>query len=132
MISLSYHLHASPQRVWRALVDPSDIERWSSAPAKMSEHEGDVFELWNGDIWGHNRKMQAPIRLVQEWYSGKWEQPSTVTISLTALDNGGTLVELEHTDYPKEEEAELIQGWTDYYFYPLKELVEKWGNSVDN
>ncbi|MBI5613657.1 SRPBCC domain-containing protein [Candidatus Gottesmanbacteria bacterium] len=123
-IQKSYTLNTSLTRVWDALVNPQTIDLWGGGPAKMSEKEGSEFSLWSGDIHGKNVLVKPEKELVQEWYSGTWEKPSIVKISLLR-DKGQTIVELDHVDIPDEEAKEIDKGWDEYYFGPIKELVEK-------
>lgn len=123
-IKQQYTIHASADKVWDALVNPKTITKWGGGPAKMSDKEGSKFSLWGGDIYGNNIKVLKNKELVQEWFSGKWENPSLVTFTLSE-ENGVTKVTLTQTDMPKEEFADLEEGWKDYYMGPLQELLEQ-------
>ncbi len=122
-IKQTYEINASVDKVWDALVNPKTIEKWGGGPVKMSDQEGFEFVLWGGDIYGKNKEVVKNKKLVQDWFSGKWEKPSIVTFLLTSLDNK-TIVELIHTDIPDNEADDIEQGWKDYYMIPLKQLVE--------
>ncbi len=129
----NYAINAPKEKVWQALVDPKIIAEWGAGPANMSEEKGD-FTLWGGDIWGKNTKVVKNKLLEQDWYawpparraSGserKWDRPSKVKISLKEED-GMTTITLIHTDIPDDEFDDISSGWDDYYFGPLKKLVE--------
>lgn len=105
------------------MVNPNIIEKWGGGSAKMNDQKEFEFELWGGDIYGKNKEVIKNKKLVQEWFSGKWEKPSIVTFLLTSLDNK-TKVELTHTDIPDSEADDIEKGWKDYYMIPLKQLVE--------
>jgi uncharacterized protein YndB with AHSA1/START domain len=122
MIKQTYKIRATVDQVWRALTDPGLIEKWSGAPAEMSTNLGD-FRLWNGDIWGENTFISAPTHLEQDWYGDKWDKPSKVCIALTEA-GGVTTVHLRHSEIP-ENESDFASGWRDYYFDPIKDLLEK-------
>ncbi|MAG60065.1 hypothetical protein CMO96_04730 [Candidatus Woesebacteria bacterium] len=51
-IEKDYHIKASKDKVWQALVDPDVVNRWGGGPATMSDEEGSEFKLWGGDIHG--------------------------------------------------------------------------------
>ncbi|KKQ96360.1 hypothetical protein A3E15_02195 [Candidatus Woesebacteria bacterium RIFCSPHIGHO2_12_FULL_42_9] len=119
-----YVIKASIGKVWQALVDPEQIEKWGGGPAKMSASPGDNFSLWGGDIWGKNSKVIPNKLLIQDWYGGKWETPSKVSFELKEI-NGNTELTLIHKNLPQEGWKELYDGWKDYYLGPLKTLVEK-------
>ena len=122
-ISKSYHIAAPPLAVWRALVDPEVIEEWGGGPAVMTDEPGSRFTLWGGDVYGTVLSVDSGSRLVEEWYSGPWAHPSTLTFSLEA-EEGGTLLKLDQTGVPDEEAADVDTGWDEYYVGPLKELLE--------
>ncbi len=122
-IKQTYEINASIDKVWDALVNPNIIEKWGGGPAKMNDQKGFEFELWGGDIYGKNIEVVKNKKLVQEWFSGKWDKPSIVTFLLSFSGNK-TTVELIHTDIPDNEADDIEKGWKDYYMIPLKQLVE--------
>lgn len=122
-IKQAYVIHASVEEVWKALIDPKIIDSWGAGPAKMSEKAGFEFELWGGDIWGKNIEVVPNKKLVQEWFSGKWDKPSIATFILSP--NGkGTKIDFTHIDVPDAEFSDIEQGWRDYYIGPLKDYLE--------
>ena len=82
------------------------------------------FSLWGGDIHGTNTKVTSEKKLVQDWYSGDWPEPSVVTFSLTGTGDT-TEVKLTHTNIPDAEFSDIKSGWDDYYMIPLKKLAEQ-------
>ena len=119
-----YKIAANQNQVWNALVDPEIINKWGGGPAKMNSKIGFKFKLWNGDIYGKNVEVEDEKKLVQEWFGGNWEKPSTVTFTLKNEDNN-TILELEQVNVPDEEADDIDQGWDDYYLNPMKEFLEK-------
>lgn len=124
MIKQTYTIDASASKVWQALVDPKLIKQWTGVKAVMSEKEGPTFKLWGGDIWGTNTKVIAEEFLEQDWFGGDWDVASKVKIKLHANQNGSTTVNLIHDSLPKGQENSFADGWKDYYFEPIKELLE--------
>ncbi len=124
VINQKYIINALPNKVWEALTNQEEIKKWSGANAEMDENIGTNFKLWNGDIFGKNIEVIKNKKLVQRWYSGKWNKPSIVTFNLK-IKHGKTEVELIHKDVPEEEISNIEKGWKEYYMIPLKELVEK-------
>jgi len=123
-IDQTYEIHAPLARVWQAFVDPAIIEQWGGGPAVMSDHKGDTFRLWGGDIHGTNIDVISGRVLEQNWYSGNdWPSPSRVTFSFDEKD-GVTTVHLLHQDVPAHERAAIAEGWKDYYLGPIKQLLE--------
>lgn len=122
-IRQTYHIDAPIIEVWKALVDPKYIDGWGGGPAKMSDKVGSSFSLWGGDIHGKNTQVIPNKKLVQEWYSGKWEKPSIATFSLISKNNQ-TTIEFIHENVPEEEYKDIEEGWKDYYLGPLKNYLE--------
>ncbi|MCL6096844.1 MAG: SRPBCC domain-containing protein [Patescibacteria group bacterium] len=118
-----YHINAPIEKVWEALVNSQDINNWGGGPAKMDDKEGTKFSLWGGDIYGTNIEVERFKKLVQEWYGGKWEEPSIVTFKLEKHGNS-TGVQLLHENVPDKEYDDIDKGWKEYYLGPLKEYAE--------
>ncbi|MBI2021721.1 SRPBCC domain-containing protein [Candidatus Daviesbacteria bacterium] len=123
-IKQSYLINAQVSKVWQALVNPKIIDEWGGGPAKMSEREGSSFSLWGGDIHGSNLKVIKNKQLVQDWYSGDWENSSKVTFTLKS-DGQKTEVDLLHEEVPDDEADEIEDGWQRFYLGPLKDYLEK-------
>ncbi|MEK7551186.1 MAG: SRPBCC domain-containing protein [Patescibacteria group bacterium] len=119
----TYEINASIDKVWDALVNPKQIDKWGGGKAKMSEEIGFEFELWDGEIHGKNIKVVKNEKLVQEWYSGIWDKPSIVTFLLKQVGDK-TIVDLKQIDIPDTEARDIEDGWQDYYMEPLKKLLE--------
>lgn len=122
-LTQTYHINAPISLVWKALTDQELINAWGAGPAKMSEKEGFAFSLWGGDIYGKNTRVIKGKELMQEWFSGNWENPSVVVFSLEE-NNGNTIVTLYHKNIPDSEVKGIEQGWKDYYMSPLKAFLE--------
>lgn len=89
----------------------------------MEAKEGFEFSLWGGDIHGKNIEVVPNKKLVQDWMSGKWEDYSKVTFTLSGQDNK-TKIDLLHENIPNNEAKEIEDGWKRYYLGPLKKLLE--------
>lgn len=122
-IRQTYIIKAPVKKVWKALTDPKHIEGWGAGPAKMAPVEGTKFSLWGADIFGTNKEVIPNKKLVQEWWGGRWDEPSTVTFELLEK-NGKTKVELLHENLPNDAAKDIEKGWKDYYMGPLKKYVE--------
>ena len=123
-IKKKYSISASIDKVWKALVDPDEIENWGGGPATMNDRPGSLFKLWGGDIFGKNVDVQRFKLLVQQWYGGEWDMPSIATFSLQKQGENKTVVELVHEDVPDREAKDIDKGWDEYYMGPLKLYVE--------
>ena len=118
-----YDINSSIEKVWEALTKTSLIEKWGAGPAKMDDKEGTKFSLWGGDIHGTNIEMEPYQKIVQEWYSGNWKEPSILTLKLIKTGQN-TKLELLHENVPDDEYDDIKNGWEDYYIGPLREYLE--------
>jgi uncharacterized protein YndB with AHSA1/START domain len=117
-------LHASPEDVYNALVNPVMLELWTGEPAVMSEEPGSEFSLWDGAITGKNIEFVKNSRLVQEWDFGEQEEPSVVTIRLHPSGNH-TSLEIRHINIPDDSYENIKEGWIEEYLGGLEQLFEE-------
>ena len=123
-IDQTYEVNAPIENVWHALTDATLINKWNAGPATFDAQEGGTFSLWGGDIHGTNTKVIPNELLEQDWYGH--DNPDVcykVSFSLSE-DSGVTLVHLIHADVPDDEVQDFADGWKDYYFDPIKQLLE--------
>lgn len=123
IIRQTYKIKVPVEKVWAALTRPKEILGWGAGPAKMSAKKGARFSLWGGSIWGKNIAVMRNKKLVQEWYGGKWDKPSILTIWI-AEKKGVTEIKIEHQGVPQKEISDFASGWHDHYFGPMKEYLE--------
>ncbi len=114
-------LHASPSRVYEALLDAKKFSDFSGLPAEIHGEAGGAFSLFGGQISGRNVELVAGRRIVQAWRAGSWPEGaySIARFELTAKGSGARLV-FDHTGFPPELREHLASGWQEHYFGPLK------------
>jgi activator of HSP90 ATPase len=117
-------LHASPEDVYNALVNPVMLELWTGEPAIMSEEPGSEFSLWDGAITGKNILFVKNSQMVQEWDFGEQEETSVVTIRLHPSGNH-TSLEIRHTNIPDDSYENIKEGWIEEYLGGLEQLFEE-------
>jgi len=122
-IKQTYHIQAPIEEVWKALTNSKYIDGWNGGPSKMSDKEGAKFQLWGGDIYGTNTKVVKNKLLVQDWYGGKWNEPSIAIFKLSTKGDT-TTIEFSNENVPKDEFDDIEKGWKVYYLGPLKDLLE--------
>lgn len=66
-------------------------------------------------------------KIVQEWQTSEWpESYPPSRLEFTFQEEGdGTEVKMVHSQVPKSQVEAYRQGWTDYYWKPLKEYFGK-------
>jgi activator of HSP90 ATPase len=122
-IKQSYEMNATPEEVFRALVDPEIIQIWSEDEAKMGPETGASWSLWGGQMFGTNLEVVKNKKLVQEWCYDQWEAPSKVTFTIKPKGKK-TIVELLHEDVPEKSLKSIETGWDEYYLGSMKRMFE--------
>jgi uncharacterized protein YndB with AHSA1/START domain len=123
-IDQTYEIKAPLEKVWQALTDAAVMEQWGAGPAKMDATEGGEFSLWAGDIHGTNTKVISGELLEQDWYGHDDPERCYKVSFALSFTRDTTTVRLKHADVPDEEAQHMEDGWKDYYFDPIKELLE--------
>lgn len=118
---------APPDEVYDAFMDPKKHSEITGSKATVSPRVGGKFTAWDGYISGRNLELEKGKKIVQEWVTSEWPQdypPSR--LELTFKDVGGsTELTMLHSDIPAEQVNELAEGWTDFYWKPLKDYFKK-------
>jgi len=128
-ITRSVEMHRNvpgpPERVWQAMVEPSQAAMWFAALARITAERGGAYELfWQPDAPEHNSTIGcritaiAPCRYLAFTWRGPDElsaimndgdpppAPTHVTITLTPTATG-TDVNVLHTGFGNDD------GWAD-------------------
>jgi uncharacterized protein YndB with AHSA1/START domain len=118
---------AAPSEVYEAFIDPKKHSEFTGSKATCDPKVGGQFTSWEGYITGKNLELKPPERIVQEWRTTDWPEqqiPSRLELTFKKAKNG-TEISMTHSDVPAEQAAEIAQGWTDFYWEPLKEYFKK-------
>lgn len=103
-------INATPERVFRALTEKAELERWFVQTAEIDLRPGGAIklELAPGMFEaGTILVLDPPHRLSYTWESLE-PSPTTITFELTA-ENAGTRLHLSHTGIGEGED------WDSYY-----------------
>ena len=120
-------LTALPEEVYDALVNPRKHSEFTGSKATGEAKVGAKFTAWDGYISGKNLELEKGKRIVQEWVTTEWPEgypPSRLEFTLSQV-NGKTELIMVHSNVPAEQKQELEQGWTDFYWKPLKDYFKK-------
>ncbi len=103
-------IQASPERVFRALTEKDELERWFLVKAEIDLRPGGALRFdWGSGMSNVGRiiSLDPPYRLSYSWEALE-PSPTTITFELTA-ENDGTLLRLVHTGIGEGED------WDRYY-----------------
>lgn len=120
-LTITEHIAASREIVFRYFTDPTRYARWMGTSAELDPGPGGTYRITVTDeiiARGEFVEVVAPERIV---FTFGWEHEhgvgpggSTVEVTLAEVD-GGTTVTLRHTGLPTTEAvSQHAQGWTLY------------------
>ena len=116
---------ASPYDIYEALMDSGKHSQFTSGKAKISRKVGGRFSTFDGYSEGVNVDLVADKKIVQTWRASDWPKGhySKVIFSLKEV-KVGTRLTLTQTGVPEEHYEDISQGWRDYYWAPMKKMLE--------
>ncbi len=116
----------SAHDVYEALMDAKKHAVFTGGKATISRKVGGKFSVFDGYAEGKNVELIPDKKIVQTWRASDWPEGhySRVTFMLEESD-GKTKLTFTQSDVPDEQSADISQGWRDYYWKPMKELLEK-------
>ena len=115
----------TPHEVYEALMDSRKHAKFTGGHARISRKVGGRFSTYDGYAEGKNVELVPDARIVQTWRASDWPEGhySQVTLSL-ATNRTGTRLTFVQTGIPVEQYEDIKQGWIDYYWKPMKEMLE--------
>ena len=116
----------SPNDVYEAFMDEKKHSEFIGSKAKINRKEGGKFTIYEGAIDGTNLELVQGKKIVQKWRYEDWPDKhySTITLILKK-DPKGTKMEFIQEGVPEDKYEAIKQGWVDYYWNPMKEMLEK-------
>ncbi len=117
----------TPKQVYEAYVDPKMHSEFTDSKATGKPVVGGKFTAWDGYISGKFLELEEGKKVVQEWSSTDFPEgasPSRLELTFCAVAKGTEIV-MVHSNVPKDQEAETAEGWTEFYWEPLKEYFSK-------
>jgi activator of HSP90 ATPase len=117
---------ASAHDVYEALMDSRKHKRFSGAEAKISRKVGGAISAYGGYITGANLELVPDEKIRQSWHAADFPEghDSEVIFSLSETD-GKTRITFTHKGVPEASYAGIKQGWNDYYWTPMRKMLEK-------
>lgn len=117
---------SSAHEIYEALMDSKKHAMFTGTEVKMSREAGGKFSIYGGEIQGVNLELVPDRKIVQSWRYNNWPggHYSKATFALEEIPGGARLT-FTQTGVPAEFYADIKAGWTDYYWQPMKEILEK-------
>jgi len=117
----------SPKEVYQAYVDPKKHSEFTGSEATGKPVVGGKFTAWDGYISGKFLELEEGKRVVQEWTSTDFPEgayPSRLELTFREVPKGTEIV-MVHSNVPKDQEDETAEGWTEFYWEPMKQYFKK-------
>lgn len=124
-IKQSVTFKATPHEVYDALMDSRKHSKFTGGKASIGKKKGAKFTAYDGYIEGVILDLIPDQKIVQSWRGNDWPEGSysEATFSLKQV-NDGTLLEFTQTGVPDQFYEDISQGWIDFYWTPMKEMLE--------
>ncbi len=113
---------ADPQTIYEAWLDSEAHAAMTGSAASSDAQVGGEYSAWDGYISGRYLELEPSRRIVAAWRSSKFppEAPdSLLEVILQEVPEGTELV-LVHTELPEGQSESYEQGWSEFYFEPMK------------
>jgi activator of HSP90 ATPase len=119
-------IKANPREVYEALMDSRKHSKFTGAKASISRKVGGRCSVYGNYIQGINLDLVLNKRIVQAWRGNDWPKGhySIASFSLNRI-KGDTRLVFTQIGVPDREYKGISQGWRDYYWKPMKEMLEK-------
>ena len=125
-IRQSTTIKATPHEVYEALMDSRKHSKFTEAKASISRKIGGKFKAYGDYISGVNLDLVPDKKVIQSWRGSDWPEGhySRATFSLKKVKSG-TRLTFTQSGVPVKYYKDINQGWRDYYWKPMKEILEK-------
>ncbi|MFX1551976.1 MAG: SRPBCC domain-containing protein [Promethearchaeota archaeon] len=121
-------IKASSHDVYEAFMDSKKHSKFTESKARISREVGGKFTIFEGALEGRNLELIQDKKIVQSWRSNEEGWPkthySTITIELESVEKG-TCLTFKQTEVPLSSYESVKEGWNEYYWEPLKNMLEK-------
>ena len=117
---------ANPHDVYEALMDSKKHAKFTGDKAIISRKVGGKFSVFDGYSEGTNIELIQDSKIVQTWRASDWPEGlySRVTFSFKEIPIG-TRLTFTQAGVPAAQYDDISQGWRDYYWAPMKGMLEK-------
>ena len=124
-IHQSVIIKASPHQIYEMLMDSKKHSQIIGDEAKISREIGGRIEAWGDYVDGVNLELVPDQKIVQKWRASDWPEGhySMATFELVEIEDATKLL-FTQTGVPEDFFEDISKGWWDYYWNPMKEMLE--------
>ena len=108
--------------LYNALTTAQMISAWSRSQTKEDASASQDFSFFSGNVTGTYTQLVENEKVAMRWRQKSWlaGHHSNVTITMEQVD-GCVELKLEQNGIPSESFDATKQGWTNYYWKPIKQ-----------
>ena len=107
-------------------MDSGKHSQFTGGKAIISREVGGAFSAFDGYSEGANIELVPDSRIVQSWRAADWPEGHYSRVSFRLSNREGrTHLAFTQNGVPEEQSADTSQGWKDYYWAPMKTMLEK-------
>ncbi|MEW5798366.1 MAG: SRPBCC family protein [Bacteroidota bacterium] len=116
---------SDPHKVYELLMDAKQHARFTGGKAAISRNVGGKFSVFDGYATGKNIELIQDKKIVQTWRASDWEEGHYSTVEFTFSPvKRGTALTFVQKEIPSEQYASIKRGWHDFYWKPMKGMLE--------
>lgn len=122
----NFVVKSKPREVYEALMTSKLHAKIVQDRADIKPVVGYKFKIYGGSIEGENLALEKNKRIVQSWRYEDWpEGHYSIAIWNLSLNGKNTKVQFIQISVPDSKAKDIGQGWWNYYWAPLKAMLEK-------
>ena len=121
------NLPAKPTDVYEMLMDSKKHAKVVGGKVSMSKKLRGKFTVFDGYCHGFNIELVEGKKIVQAWHFAEegWPADHFSECTFEFKKNGkGTTLTFTQKGIPEHKCNDLKQGWKDYYWTPMKKMLE--------
>lgn len=106
-------------------MDAKKHSLFTGGRATISTKVGGKFSVYDGYATGKNIELIKDKKVVQTWRANDWEEGHYSIVEFNfAPSQRGCVLTFVQKEIPLEQYAAIKQGWHDFYWKPMKEMLE--------
>lgn len=113
--------------IYEMYLDSKKHSKWTGDKASMTKKVGGRFTVFGGYADGKNLELKEGKKIVQSWRAAEEQWPtdhySVVEFTFKSLGKNKTRITLKHSNVPAAIATNFKNGWKDFYWTPLKQMV---------
>lgn len=126
-IKQSVTLGASPEELYRTMMNSKKHTAMTGMPAKIGAKVGAKWSAFGGSISGRNLMLVPGKMIVQAWRSTSFKKtdPDSVMVMTFTKVADGARIDLVHVNVSAQDHKGVTNGWKQYYWDPWRIYLKR-------